>query len=187
MKIESQTYLPPAINQRSQLYFWHLEDNPLKCSQWHHTSTMKLTQGLERKTMFSAEHSRFRRKSFEAMSYVGDWHTPLHRWLSVAEADVLCPETRQLIKGLIAQLNEKDECSHEVHETIETPYGFQPDLIVDVLSEGMLHDSLDCLIDGREIHITATVRGSREHAVSYVNDEIKTAISRAKIRLRACK
>lgn len=133
--------------------------------------------------MFSEKHSRLRRKSFEAMIYTGDWHTPLHRWLSVAEADVLCPQTRELIKGLLDRLNEQDECFHEICESIETPYGFQPELIVEILSEGMLHDSLSYRIEGRKIHITATVRGSREHAIKYVYEEIKTAISRAKIHL----
>lgn len=122
---------------------------------------------------------------FESTVYAGDWHTPLHHWLHQASIDAQSPRIRDLVKSLLTVLKEEDECVNEIMKSIETPYGIQPELLIESLEEGMLHDSLRYRLEGRVIHLTATVRGSLEHAKSYVDEEVRRALSLTKARLSA--
>lgn len=133
--------------------------------------------------VFSAKLSRLRRKNFELTVYSGDWHTPLHYWLYQASVDAQSPRVRDLVKSLLKVLEEEDECVNEITKSIETPHGIQPELLIESLTEGMLHDSLRYRIDDRTIHITATVRGSLDHAKSYVDEEVRRAFSLTRARL----
>ena len=133
--------------------------------------------------MFSEKFSRLRRKYFESTVYNGDWHTPLHTWLYQASVDAQSPRVRELVKSLLKALEEEDECANEITKSIETPYGIQPELLIESLAEGMLHDSLRYRIEGRTIHLTTTVRGSLDYAKSYVDDEVRRAFSLTRARL----
>lgn len=133
--------------------------------------------------VFSAKLSRLRRKYFESTVYNGDWHTPLNHWLYQASVDAQSPRIRDLVNSLLTALEEKDECANEITRSIETPYGIQPELLIESLLEGMLHDSLHYRIEGRTIHLTTTVRGSLDHAKSYVDEEVRRALSLTRARL----
>lgn len=139
-------------------------------------STMKEDEG-----MFSSRLRRCRRRSFESMLYNGDWHAPLLKALNQALTDVNTPETRTLISSFMETISDKDECVHLIEKTIKSPCGVKPQIIVDCLNEGMLHDSFEYRTEGDSIHIKTTIRGSRTYADDYVNEEIRQALSGAKI------
>lgn len=139
-------------------------------------STMKEDEG-----MFSSRLSRCRRRAFESTLYNGDWHAPLVKALDQALTGANTPETRTLISSFMESISNKDECAHLVEKTIKSPRGVKPQIIVDCLNEGMLHDSFEYRIEGDSIHIKTTIRGSRTYADDYVNEEIRQALSGAKI------
>lgn len=79
--------------------------------------------------------------------------------------------------------DEADECEHLVVKSFEPPFGIEAELVVEILSEGMLAKTIRCAINGRGIKVQASVRGSRQYAEGYVDDEIKSAISCARLEL----
>lgn len=138
----------------------------------------------EFKRMSPSEHRRRRRATFEGLLYNGDWLTPLYTALLEARAaDIKSSVIRTLVNELADRLEEVDECAHRITQYVEPPAGIEPAFLVEILNEGMLHDTLQCAIEGRTIQVTALIRGTLDYARNYVEREILSAVNLSRLRL----
>lgn len=131
-----------------------------------------------------AEFARIRARVFDGLIYTGDWHTSLQKELVQALRDVQSPKTRKLINRLANLLDETDECVHTITRPLEVPEGLDPDYVVTKLEDGMLYDTLKWRLEGRVIHVTATVRGNLEYAIRAVDAEIDKAVRFARVGIQ---